>query len=211
MKHQIILIGAGGHCISAIDVLEQSGLYEIVGILDLQEKVGGSVMGYPIIGTDDKIEYFSNKGLHFLITVGQIERTSLREILFKKIKAVGGKLPFIISPLAYVSKHAELDEGTIVMHHSLVNAKVKIGKCCIINSKALIEHETVVGDFCHVSTGTILNGQVVIGSQCFIGSKTVVVNNIHVCSSTTIAASSHVLKNIYEPGTYLGRPLLKIR
>ena len=211
MKQPIILIGGGGHCISAIDVIEQTGLYEIVGILDVQEKVGKAVLNCTVIGTDDNIEEFSDKGFNFLITAGQIKSTYLREILFKKVKATGGKLPVIISPLAYVSNHAEIDEGTIVMHHSLINAKTEIGKCCIINSKALIEHETVVGDFCHVSTGTILNGQVKIGNQCFIGSNTVVANNINICSNTIIAAGSQILKDISSPGTYLGKPLRKIR
>lgn len=36
---------------------------------------------------------------------------------------MGGKLPVIISPLAYVSKHAGIEEGTIVMHYALENAK----------------------------------------------------------------------------------------
>jgi len=33
----IILIGGGGHCLSCIDVIEQTGLYQIIGILDLPD------------------------------------------------------------------------------------------------------------------------------------------------------------------------------
>ncbi len=211
MKKPIILIGGGGHCISCIDIIEQTGLYSIHGILDLPEKAGQKILDYPIIGTDDQIEEFAKQGFSFLITVGQIQSAKLREIIYNRVKNAGGKLPVIISPLAYVCKHAFLEEGSIIMHHAVINASARLGKCGIVNTKALIEHEAVVGDFCHISTGAILNGQVQTGDHCFVGSNTVVGNNISICSNTVIAAGSQVLKNIKLPGIYIGNPLRKIR
>lgn len=207
----IILIGGGGHCISCIDVIEQTGLYKIQGILDVLEKVGEKVLGYPIIGTDDDLERFLPDCQDFLLTVGQIKSSALRVKLFQKIKNAGGNLPVIISPTAYVSKYALIEEGTIVMHHALVNAGAKIGKGCIINTKTLIEHEALVGDFCHISTASIINGQANVHNSCFIGSNSVIANNTSIIANTLIAAGSQVLKNIETPGTYLGFPLRKIK
>lgn len=207
----IILIGGGGHCISCIDVIEQTGLYQIIGILDVPEKVGGKVLDYPIIGTDNEIAHFMPDCIDFLITVGQIKSASLRETIFDKVKFAGGNLPVIISPIAHVSKYAYIEQGTIVMHHALINAGASIGKVCIINSKALIEHETTIGDFCHISTAAVVNGQVNIRDNCFIGSNTVVGNNTNIVANTIIAAGSQVLKNIELSGTYIGQPLRKIR
>ncbi len=211
MKKPIILIGGGGHCISCIDVVEQTELFEIIGILDIPEKVGSKVLDYPVIGTDDDIEKFTEKCRDFLITVGQIKSSNVRQKLSDKVKTAGGNLPVIISPNAYVSKHAASDEGTIIMHHVLVNAGSKIGKGCIINSKALIEHEASIGDYCHISTAACINGQVNIGSNSFIGSNTVVGNNISIAENTLVAAGSQILKNITTPGVYIGNPLRKIR
>lgn len=211
MKKPIILIGGGGHCISCIDVVEQTELFEIIGILDIPEKVGSKVLDYPVIGTDDDIEKFTEKCRDFLITVGQIKSSNVRQKLSDKVKTAGGNLPVIISPNAYVSKHAAIDEGTIIMHHVLVNAGSKIGKGCIINSKALIEHEASIGDYCHISTAACINGQVNIGSNSFIGSNTVVGNNISIAENTLVAAGSQILKNITTPGVYIGNPLRKIR
>ena len=207
----LILVGGGGHCISCIDVIEQTNEYEILGILDLPEKVGQTILNYPIIGVDDQIEELSKKCNNFIITVGQIQSSALRETIFRKVKQAGANLPVIKSPVAYVSKYVELAEGTIIMHNAIINANAKIGKCCIINSKALIEHEAVVGDFCHISTGAILNGQVKVGNSCFIGSNTVVGNNLEICDKVVIAAGSQVLKSIKLPGIYIGNPLRKIR
>jgi sugar O-acyltransferase (sialic acid O-acetyltransferase NeuD family) len=207
----IILIGGGGHCISCIDVIEKTGKYEIVGILDLPGKIGQKVLGYPIIGTDDELVTFLPRSANFLITVGQIDSSVLREKIFNRVKQAGGNLPVIVSSGAYVSKHAEIAEGTVIMHNVLVNAGAKIGKACIINTNALIEHEAEVGDFCHISTSAIANGQVKIGSRCFIGSNTVIGNNTAVTDHVVIAAGSQVLKNVTLPGTYIGNPLRKIR
>lgn len=211
MKQPIILIGGGGHCISVIDVIEQTKLYEIIGILDLPEKVGQNILGYPIIGTDQQIEKFTKDCSNFVITVGQIKSSDIRQTIYKKVKKTGAKLPVITSPTAHISKHSIIDEGTIIMHGVLVNAKAKIGKCCIINSQALIEHEAEIGEFCHISTGAKINGQVVVGKQCLIGSNTTVVNNIRISSKVLISAGSNVLKNIEQSGVYIGYPLRKIR
>jgi sugar O-acyltransferase (sialic acid O-acetyltransferase NeuD family) len=207
----IILIGGGGHCISCIDVIEQTGLYQIIGILDLPEKIGQKILNYSVIGTDNEIEQFVMECPDFLITVGQIKSASIREMIFNKVKLAGGNLPIIISPIGNVSKYAIIEEGTIVMHHALVNAGASIGKGCILNSKSLIEHQATIGNFCHISTASVVNGKTNIADCCFIGSNSVVANNIHVTANTIIAAGSQVLRNIELSGTYIGSPLRKIR
>ena len=207
----IILIGGGGHCISCIDVIEQTGLYQILGILDVPEKLGIKVLNYSIIGTDNELDQFLPDCSDFLITVGQIKSSSVREKIFLTVKKAGGNLPVIISPIAHVSKYANIAEGTIVMHHAFINAEAFIGKGCIINTKALIEHETIIGNFCHISTAAIANGQVRIGDCCFIGSNTVIANNTNVAAKTIIAAGSQVLRSIDASGTYIGQPLRKVR
>lgn len=207
----IILIGGGGHCISCIDVVEQTGLYQIIGILDLPEKLGQKVLNYSVIGTENELEKFLPECSDFLITVGQIKSSELREIIFHKVIEAGGNLPVIISPFAFVSPNARIEEGTVIMHHALVNSGAIVGKGCILNTKSLIEHEAKIGDFCHISTASVINGQAVVGDSCFIGSNAVISNNTHITAKTVIAAGSQVLRNIDLAGTYVGYPLRKIQ
>ena len=206
----LILVGGGGHCLSCIDVVESTGRFHIIGIVDIAEKAGTNVLGYPVIGCDDDIPRLVADCPHFLITVGQIKTPGLRKKLSGIIKDAGGDLPVIISPNAYVSPHAIVEEGSIVMHRALVNAGAHIGRCCIINTLALVEHETRVGDYCHISTAACLNGQVTIGEETFIGSNAVIGNNLTVAPNTLVAAGSQVLKNLVHSGTYLGYPLRRI-
>lgn len=207
----IILIGGGGHCKACIDVIEQEAKFSILGILDDNEsKIGTSIMGYTILGTTLDLELFLGKCSNYLITVGQIKSPENRVRIFKQLKKHTVHLPVIISPWAYVSKHAKIEEGTIIMHHALVNAYAIIKENCIINTKAVIEHDSTIGAHCHISTGSIINGTVDVGQKTFIGSLSTLVNNISIADESIVASGSVVVKSISKKGIYAGNPALKI-
>ncbi len=172
MKPQIILIGGGGHCASCIDVIEQENKFKILGIVDnaLSE---GAILGYPVIGRDDDLNKLRSNCDYAFITVGQIKTPSVRIRLYEYAKSVGFKFPTIVSPRAYVSIHATIGEGTIIMHDALINSRASVGDNCIVNSKALVEHDATVGNNCHISTAAIINGGTVIKNGTFVGSNAV--------------------------------------
>src|SRR3954468_15487989 len=105
--NKIILIGGGGHCVSVIDVIEQEGRFQIAGIVD-RKNVGGRVLGYTIISSDDDLQHLAKEYNNFLITIGHVLSNEPRIRLFDELRKLGGKFPTIISPRAYVSKHASL-------------------------------------------------------------------------------------------------------
>lgn len=210
MYKPLILIGGGGHCQSVIEVAESVGRV-IKGILDIPEEVGKTVLGYPIIGTDDQISDYV-ESCEFVITVGFIKNSSLRIKLFNKVIEAGGKFAILIANTAYVSRHATIGSGTVVMHQAFVNAGAKIGENVIINTYSNIEHGVNIGNQCHVSTGTMVNGDCKIGNNCFIGSQSVLANGVSICDDVIVGAGSLVRKSITKPGIYSGNPaILKIR
>lgn len=210
MSKNIILIGGGGHCKSVIDVAELAG-YNILGILDMPEEVGKSVLDYKVIGMDDDIPQYVDKA-EFIITVGFIKNPAIRIRIYNRIKEAGGKLATIIASTAHVSRYATLGEGTVVMHQAVVNAGAKIGENCIINTFCNIEHDAVIGAHCHISTGTMVNGDCKVGDRVFIGSQSVLANGIIVGDDIVVGAGSFVRKSIFEKGIYSGNPaILKIK
>ncbi len=196
MGAPILLIGGGGHCKSCIDVIELDGRFSIAGIVDRPQKVNMSVLGYPVIGADDDLPGLIVRFSTVLITLGQLESPIRRVELFEYVKSIGGTFPVIRSPLSYVSAHAEVGEGTIIMHGAVVNAGAKIGKNCIINSKALVEHDAVVESNCHIATGAIVNGGVVIGYESFVGSGSVTRQAVSISPRSFIKAGSVVGKSL---------------
>lgn len=189
---KIILIGGGGHCTSAIDVIEQEGKYKIAGIIDKKNLLGSKVLGYPVIGTDIDINRLAKNYQNALITLGFIKNPTLRIKLFNLVKKAGFKLPSIVSPRAYISRHSKIGVGTILMHNVIVNANSVIGDNCIINSKALIEHDCLISSHSHISTNVVINGGVKVGAKCFIGSSVTSKNNIEIKKNSFVKAGSIV-------------------
>lgn len=192
----VILVGAGGHCRSCIDVIEAHTNFDIKGIVGRPSEVGQTILGYPVEYHDDDLESLTKQDLGFLITVGQIKTNQLRVELFDRIRRSGGQFVTVVSPRAHVSKHAKVGAGTIVMHDALVNAAAMVGENCIINSKSLIEHDAVIGDHCHVSTRATINGGTTVNSDCFVGSGATLHQNISIAANSIIGSNAVVTRNI---------------
>jgi len=190
----ILLIGAGGHARSCIDVIELAGQYKIVGLVEKDESNSKRNLGYPIVGTDEDLPNLRKKYQYAVITVGQIKSAAIRVQLFNMLKDLEYKLPLIVSPRSHISRHSKIGTGTIILHDVIVNANAEIGQNCIINNKVLIEHDAAVGDHCHIATGAIINGEVAVGNETFIGSGVVTKQSISIGSCCIIGAGA-VLKN----------------
>ena len=176
----IILIGGGGHCKSAIDVIEQEGRFKIIGVIDKPELFGKDVLGYKVIGNDNDLKSLVKQCKNTLITIGQIQSPSKRIKLYDTVLKLGFTLPNIISPRAYFSKHATIGKGSVIMHDVVINAGAIIGDNCIINTKSIVEHDSNIGNHCHISTNVVINGGVIVGNGSFIGSGVVTKENIRI-------------------------------
>lgn len=196
MKKKIILLGAGGHCRSCIDIIEAQGLYEIVGILESKKHKTNQVLGYPIIGCDNDLPALLSEAPAAMITTGQIKTPDTRIRLFSLLKHYNAELPVIKSPHSYCSPYAKVGEGTVLMHGTVINANTEIGANCIINSMAMIEHDAKIDQHCHIATGVRVNGGVFIGQGSFIGSGSVIREGIRIGERAVIAAGKIILQDI---------------
>lgn len=213
-EKKLILIGGGGHCKAVIDVA-LSADYTIMGILDNALEKGSTVLGIPVIGSDDDIKSIVEQykdNIEFVISVGQIKSSAVRRALSSKVIESGGAIASpIVAATAHIARGAKLGRGTVVMHNAIVNSDAAIGENCIINTGAIVEHDCKVGNFIHISTGAIVNGTASIGDNAFIGSHATIANNIIIASNTVIGTGATVINDIYESGTYCGIPAKPIR
>ncbi|TFH47549.1 MAG: acetyltransferase [Bacteroidia bacterium] len=188
----IVLLGAGGHCKSVIDVLEHLDEYRIAGIVGMPQESGTKVLGYPVIGTDEDLDKIFSEYKYFHIALGFLRSPRRRIEIWKLLTGMGAKMPAIISPLAYVSRHAQIGSGSIVMHQALINASAVVGENVIINNKVLVEHDAFIGDHCHIATGAIINGGVKVGDASFVGSGAVTRQGANIEAGAFIKANSIV-------------------
>lgn len=199
-----MLIGGGGHCRSCIDVIEATNLYEIIGIVEKTTAPKNDEWRYPIIGSDADLPDLLKITRLVLITIGQIHSSEKRSALYERLLKLGAVFPIITSPMAYISKNAVIEQGSIIMHGALINSGAKIGKNCIINSHALVEHGTKIEDNCHISTGSKVNGDVFVGEGTFVGSGAIIHHGIRIGKNSSITAGAIVSHNLSNSSKYRG-------
>jgi sugar O-acyltransferase (sialic acid O-acetyltransferase NeuD family) len=202
----IMLIGGGGHCRSVIDVIEQQGIYKIAGIVDVASKIGSEVLGYKVIAKDEELPLLVREYEDFCLTIGHTTNRSLRKELYLILMGLNANLPVIKSPHAYVAKSALIMEGSVIMHHSVINANARLGVCTIANTGCIIEHDVEIGNHCHIGPGSILNGGCKIEEDCFVGSNSVLLPGITMKKNSIIAAGSVIRNYVEENSLYAGNP-----
>jgi sugar O-acyltransferase (sialic acid O-acetyltransferase NeuD family) len=199
----LLVIGAGGHARSCIDVVESAGTHVIAGLVGRQDEVGTSVFGYAVLGTEADLPDLLGRHSQALVALGHLKTARPRAALFDLLTAQGFVMPTIVSLRGYVSARASLGAGTIVMHGGVVNAGARVGRNCIVNSQALVEHDATIGDHCHVSTGARVNGGVTVGAGTFIGSGSTVMQGVRIGERCLIAMGAAVRRDCPDGTTVL--------
>jgi sugar O-acyltransferase (sialic acid O-acetyltransferase NeuD family) len=192
----LLIVGAGGHARSCIDVIHANSRFTIQGLIGLDDQVGQMVLGYPVIGTDNDFSLFRSDCEFAFIGIGQIKTASIRQNIFTNLRDLGYIFPIFVSSRAYVSSFASLGPGTIVMPGGVIGPKATVGENSIINSQALVEHDVAIGDHCHISTGARINGSVTVDRGSFIGSGAILREGVRVGENSVIGAGQVVLKDL---------------
>jgi sugar O-acyltransferase (sialic acid O-acetyltransferase NeuD family) len=193
MNDAILLLGAGGHARSCIDVIEQEDRFRIAGLVGSPDEVGSTLLGYPILGSDADLPRLLMEYKRVLVTVGQVKSPDVRMRLFALARDHECELPTIVSPHAYVSRHATLGAGTVVIHGVIVNPNARVGENCILNTGAIVDHDAVIGDHSHLSTAAVLNGGVCVGVGTFVGSNACVRQDIRIGDRCVIGVGQSVV------------------
>jgi|TARA_R110002012_G_scaffold8145_2_gene37695 hypothetical protein len=102
--NKLVLIGGGGHCRACIDVTDSTDSYQTISILDGALGDDEIISGYPCIGDDTNISEFANLDCQFLICIGQIYGSKIKEKFFTLIKQFNGKLATVVSPRGWIAK-----------------------------------------------------------------------------------------------------------
>ncbi|MFK4785478.1 acetyltransferase [Fusobacterium sp. MFO224] len=213
---KIIIIGAGGHAGTIIEILlkRKEILKEdikIVGILVEKEYLESSkkeFMGVPILGDLSKINDYKNLDYEYIIGIGDNEAR-------ERISEIYNHLPYYVAihPSAVVASNAKIGSGTVVEANAVINTFARVGKHCILNTLSITGHDSVVEDYSHVSSNSALGGWVKIGKKCFIGLGSTVIPEIEIGENATVGAGAVVIKNVQKNSVVVGNPgrVIKIK
>lgn len=189
MKTDVIIVG-GFHEI--IELCEECGL-NVVGIIDNELK--DSYYGVPIIGKDEDAERLFSKYGNCKVIITP-DSPKVREKLVDLYKTIGYEFATVISPLAHISKYAEIGEGTVVQSGANVSAATKIGRFCKLNSCCNVMHDNVISDYTTIAPNAVLLGRVTTGKKSYIGANSTILPNIIIGAGSTVGAGAVVTRNV---------------
>jgi len=166
----VLVYGAGGHGKSVIDLLLSLGSYRIVGVLDDNPAITGSLLGVPVLGGEEQLANLYTQGVRLAVNaVGGIGNVQVRIKVFRRLAEAGFSCPAVAHPSAVVERSAILEPGVQVFPQSYVGSDVRVGFGSIVNTGAIVSHDCQLGAFTNIAPGAILAGGVEIGEGALVG------------------------------------------
>ena len=147
---RLIILGAGGYGRTIADIAKQSQKYTKILFLDDQQK------GDNVIGKCADYVHYVDPNTEMYPAFGNNEgRLKWMDILKKETV----KIPTIIHSTAYVSDTVTLEEGVMILPHSVINTNCVIQRGCIINCGAMVDHDCIIEEGVHVCLGAIVKAE----------------------------------------------------
>jgi len=203
---KLVVVGAGGHARSVMDIVLQNADYEVVGCID---PVPGEVLGKPVIGNDKDLVAVFDRGIrHIFIAIGD---NLLRHSLFDQAVSLGFEPVNLISRYAILSPRTHFGRGVCVMAGAVVNVNTAIADNCIINTRCSIDHDCQIGKSSHIAPGATLSGTVKIGEGAHIGTGASVIDGIAIGDWSYIGSGAAVVKDLPSRVMAYGVPAKVVR
>ena len=105
-RKKLVIIGAGGHAKSVIDIIEELGSWKIIGLIGRENEKQKQVSGYRVIGTDKDLQLIRKECNYAFIGIGQIKNYEPRVSVAKELEKLNFEVPAIKAKSAYISKRA---------------------------------------------------------------------------------------------------------
>ncbi|WP_159469080.1 acetyltransferase [Dyadobacter sp. 3J3] len=191
----MLIYGAGGHAKVIISCI-LANQNTIDSIFD-DNPVRKEIHGVSVAG------FYNSKTLPDQKLIIAIGDNSVRRMLADQVKHAFG---ITIHPSCSVDKSVKIGEGTVVLHHAVIQADATIGEHVIINTGVSVDHDCVIGDFVHLAPGVILSGNVCVGENTLVGVGSIIAPGLKIGKNCFVAAGSVVTSNIPDGAIVRGNP-----
>ena len=175
---KLLLVGSGGFGRAVLEHASQQ--YDCAFLDDGDATV---VDGVSIIGKTNELELFFPEYKLLLVTIGN---NVLREKLYKEATMIGFQFPNIIHSSAYISPHAHIGSGCVILNNVVVQNNAHIGNGCILNRGVEAHHDSIIGNYCLVYANSVVSSLTHVGDRVRIGSTTTISTGATVLDDTVI-------------------------
>ena len=209
---KIIIIGGKSSAILIADYIYDAQVkfgmpVEFLGFAYDDAPPGSEINGFPVLCNVQEA-YEKYKGapeVKFIFQMYDIQRMSETIAYKDSLQIPDNRYCTFIHPSCFVARSAEIGIGTIILAHSVVNAKARIGKFNTLVSGVTVGHDAVVGDYNLIATQAII-ANVMMGYRNFVGINTTTNNKITIGDDCQIGMASNVVKDVPSGTKCFGNP-----
>ena len=153
MQKDLIIIGAGAHAKTILEVVQMQGIYTVKGFCADKMAIGERVFSdYSILDNAMLSNLISDGSTSFIVAIGD---NKARQLFFEN--ALKKFIPAIaIHPKASISSSSFIGEGSVVLANAVISSSVSVGENTIVNAGAIIDHDCKIGSHIHLSIGTLV-------------------------------------------------------
>ena len=202
---RVIVFGGGGHGHVVIDALEAEAAAgcprDVVAVLDDAPALQGiGVAGRPV-HHGSMLQSIPHDGI--IVAIGD---NGARRRVQEALAARGERLITVRHPSAVVSRHAEVNDGTLLCAGAIVGPQARVGVGVIVNTGARIDHHCEIGAFVHIGPGATLAGCVSIGDETLVGMGACILPGVRIGARAIIGAGAVIRVDVDAGATVVGVP-----
>ena len=180
---------------------------EFIGFAYDDEPIGTDINGFPVLSTvaDVYEKYKDDKEVKFIFQLYDIQSMQ-KTIDFKDSLAIPlDRYCTFIHPNCMIARSASIGIGTIILAHTVVNSKARVGQFNSLMSGVTIGHDAVVGNYNLVATQAVV-ANIIMGDRNFIGINSTTNNKITIGDDCMIGMASNVVKDVPSGTKCFGNP-----
>lgn len=211
MERVIIIGGKSSATLVADYIYDAQHKYnmpiEILGFAFDDKPIGSDINGFPVICKVDEAYslHKSMSDVKFIFQMYDIQEMP-KTIAFKEQLHIPlDRYCTFIHPSCMIARSSNIGVGTLIMAHSVVNPKARIGQFNSIMSGVTIGHDAVVGNYNLIATQAVI-ANIIMGDRNFIGINATTNNKIVIGDDCMIGMASNVVKDVTSGTKCFGNP-----
>jgi sugar O-acyltransferase (sialic acid O-acetyltransferase NeuD family) len=184
---------------------------ECIGFAFNEEQIGTLINGFPVLSRVEDVyeKYKDQKEVKFIYQSYDIQSLQ-KTIDFKESLGIPlDRFCTFVHPSCMIARSATIGIGTIILAHSVVNSKAKVGQFNTFMSGVTIGHDAIVGDYNLVATQAVV-ANIVMGNRNFIGVNATTNNKIIIGNDCMIGMASNVVKDVPSGTKCFGNPAIAV-
>tara|TARA_B110001450_G_scaffold242107_1_gene252121 strand:- start:264 stop:908 length:645 start_codon:yes stop_codon:yes gene_type:complete len=193
---ELVIVGCGGFAAEITEYIEQNNTATstslvVKGYVDVDaaahQRYG---LQYPYLGSDEDIKL---SDVELIIAIGDVR---IRNIVFEKLKNMGGRFYTFTHHTANIAKSAVIGNGVVICPNVIIGPKVEVRDNCIFNYNSTIAHDCSIDEGNVFSPAVVVTGYVKIGRKNLFGVGSKVTPSVSIGNHNKIQAGVIVAQDI---------------